>query len=89
MIIVQQVNQLTIKTKFFYLYHDIIIQSAAETAYDVVSPGPSVRRTRTGSRGRRRRQAQPVDIRDGVAKAYQVVREVIILKYNVVNFKLT
>ncbi len=53
-------------------------QSAAETAYDVVSPGPSVRRTRTGSRGRRRRQVQPVDIRDGVAKAYQVVREVII-----------
>ncbi|XP_045024451.1 autophagy-related protein 2 homolog A isoform X1 [Daphnia magna] len=51
------------------------LQSAAETAYDVVSPGPSVRRSRTGSRGRRRRQVQPVDIRDGVAKAYQVVKE--------------
>ena len=53
------------------------LQSAAETAYDVVSPGPSVKRQRPGSRGRRRRYAQPVDIRDGVAKAYQVVKEVL------------
>ena len=51
-------------------------KSAAETAYDIVSPGPSVRKTRTGSRGRHRRQAQPVDIRDGVVKAYQFVRKV-------------
>jgi len=50
------------------------LQSAAETAYDVVSPGPSVKRIRQGSRGRRRR-AQPLDIREGVARAYQVVRE--------------
>lgn len=62
-------------------------QSAAETAYDVVSPGPSVRRTRTGSRGRRRRQVQPVDIRDGVARAYQVVREVIILRGYEIDLK--
>lgn len=62
----------------------LLIQSAAETAYDVVSPGPSVRRSRTGSRGRRRRQVQPVDIRDGVAKAYQVVKEVIKSKLFVV-----
>ncbi len=53
------------------------LQSAAETAYDVVSPGPSVKRRRAaGARGRRRRHAQPADIREGVAKAYQVVREV-------------
>jgi autophagy-related protein 2 len=62
-------------------------QSAAETAYDVVSPGPSVRRTRTGSRGRRRRQVQPVDIRDGCQRAYQVVREVIILRGYEIDLK--
>lgn len=47
-----------------------------------------MRRSRTGSRGRRRRQAQPVDIRDGVAKAYQVVKEVIISQLFVVGYLL-
>lgn len=35
-----------------------------------------MKKARPGSRGgRRRRHAQPVDIRDGMTKAYQVVRE--------------
>lgn len=52
------------------------IQSTAETAYDMVSPGPSVRRNNRGRKGRRKRYNQPIDIREGVANAYMLVKEV-------------
>lgn len=46
-----------------------IIQSAAETAYDVVSPDSPVKR------GQNRLAQQPFDLREGVSNAYQVFRE--------------
>lgn len=52
------------------------IQSTAETAYDMVSPGPSVRRKNKGQKGRRKRYSQPLDIREGMANAYMLVKEV-------------
>ncbi|XP_017890148.1 autophagy-related protein 2 homolog B isoform X2 [Ceratina calcarata] len=51
------------------------IQSTAETAYDMVSPGPSVRHKRRGQKGRRKRYSQPSDIREGMANAYMLVKE--------------
>ncbi|EFN86545.1 Autophagy-related protein 2-like protein A [Harpegnathos saltator] len=51
------------------------IQSTAETAYDMVSPGPSVRYKNKGQKGRRKRHNQPLDIREGVANAYMLVKE--------------
>ncbi|XP_069689778.1 autophagy-related protein 2 homolog B isoform X2 [Periplaneta americana] len=51
------------------------IQSTAEMAYDMVSPGPSVRRRIPGPKGRRRRYNQPADIREGMANAYMLVKE--------------
>lgn len=45
------------------------IQSAAETMYDMVSSGPSVRHRY------RQRGGQPQDIREGVTTAYGVVRD--------------
>lgn len=47
----------------------------AETAYDMLSPGPSVRRQIKG-KGKKKRYSQPQDIREGVSNAIQVVREV-------------
>ncbi|XP_062325883.1 autophagy-related protein 2 homolog B-like isoform X2 [Osmerus eperlanus] len=52
------------------------IQAAAETAYDMVSPGPDERETKRVKRFSHYRLAhQPVDLREGVAKAYTVVKE--------------
>uniref|UniRef100_A0A8D0C9M2 Autophagy related 2B n=1 Tax=Salvator merianae TaxID=96440 RepID=A0A8D0C9M2_SALMN len=52
------------------------IQAAAETAYDMVSPGPSLVETKKIKRLPRYYLAhQPVDLREGVAKAYSVVKE--------------
>ncbi|XP_012255190.2 autophagy-related protein 2 homolog A [Athalia rosae] len=51
------------------------IQSTAETAYDMVSPGPGVRQKSKGQKGRRRRFNQPLDIREGMANAYTLVKE--------------
>ncbi|XP_053986087.1 autophagy-related protein 2 homolog B isoform X1 [Hylaeus volcanicus] len=51
------------------------IQSTAETAYDMVSPGPSVRKKSKGQKGRRKRYSQPLDIREGMANAYLLVKE--------------
>lgn len=53
----------------------IVFKATAETAYDMVSPGPSVRRRSKGHKGRRR-HTQPQDIREGMANAYMVVKEV-------------
>ncbi|KAG9481125.1 hypothetical protein GDO78_010398 [Eleutherodactylus coqui] len=52
------------------------IQAAAETAYDMVSPGPSPVELRRAKRFSHHRLVhQPVDLREGVAKAYTVVKE--------------
>ncbi|XP_029820200.1 autophagy-related protein 2 homolog B isoform X3 [Manacus vitellinus] len=52
------------------------IQAAAETAYDMVSPGPTFIEAKKIKRFPRHRLAhQPVDLREGVAKAYSVVKE--------------
>ncbi|GAB0095176.1 Autophagy-related protein 2 [Sergentomyia squamirostris] len=52
-----------------------LLQITAETAYDMVSPGPTVRRVRGYRKGKRKRMQPPQDIREGVANAYQIVRE--------------
>ncbi|XP_026875391.2 autophagy-related protein 2 homolog B isoform X2 [Electrophorus electricus] len=52
------------------------IQAAAETAYDMVSPVPDERECKKIKRYSHYRPAhQPVDLREGVAKAYSVVKE--------------
>ncbi|XP_068607676.1 autophagy-related protein 2 homolog B [Brachionichthys hirsutus] len=52
------------------------IQSAAETAYDMVSPVPDERDAKRIKRFTHYGLAhQPVDLREGVAKAYTVVKE--------------
>lgn len=55
-------------------------QAAAETAYDMVSPGTlSIEPKRIRRFPHHRLAHQPVDLREGVAKAYSVVKEVGIL----------
>lgn len=53
----------------------MFFQITAETAYDMVSPGPSVKK-RAKIKGRKRRYTQPQDIREGMANAYLLVKEV-------------
>lgn len=50
-----------------------LIQITAETAYDMMSPGPSVRRRKI--KGQKRKYHQPQDIREGVANACLLVKE--------------
>uniref|UniRef100_A0A6B2EBD1 Autophagy-related protein 2 n=1 Tax=Phlebotomus kandelakii TaxID=1109342 RepID=A0A6B2EBD1_9DIPT len=52
-----------------------LLQITAETAYDMVSPGPTVRRVRGYKKSKRKRVQPPQDIREGVANAYQIVRD--------------
>lgn len=54
------------------------MQAAAETAYDMVSPGPTFIEAKKIKRFPRHHRLahQPVDLREGVAKAYSVVKEV-------------
>uniref|UniRef100_A0A8C5E3R7 Autophagy related 2A n=1 Tax=Gouania willdenowi TaxID=441366 RepID=A0A8C5E3R7_GOUWI len=58
------------------------IQATAETVYDILSPTPPLNRFAiTEGRAppsRPRRTAQPADLREGVAKAYDTVREGVI-----------
>jgi len=49
------------------------LQFAAESAYDMVSPGPSVRVKRRMTRRPPRRFAQPSDLREGVSNAVNVI----------------
>ncbi|CAN8009581.1 unnamed protein product, partial [Ixodes pacificus] len=52
------------------------VQGAAELAYDMLSPGPSLKVETQGRYHHRAiANAQPVDIREGVANAYHVVTE--------------
>ena len=50
------------------------MQYVAEVAFDMVSPGPSVRHKKHHQR--LLRAAQPADLREGVANAYVVMKEV-------------
>ncbi|XP_058467736.1 autophagy-related protein 2 homolog A [Malaya genurostris] len=52
-----------------------LLQVTAETAYDMVSPGPSVRRGRGNKKGKRKRLHPPQDIREGMTNALQIVKE--------------
>lgn len=59
------------------------IQATAETVYDILSPTPPLNRCaitegRATTCSRSRRAAQPADLREGVAKAYDTVREGVI-----------
>ncbi|XP_053576099.1 autophagy-related protein 2 homolog A isoform X2 [Bombina bombina] len=56
------------------------IQATAETVYDILSPTPPVSRCAFDVRMSRRirRGQQPADLREGVAKAYDTVREGVI-----------
>ncbi|XP_060783916.1 autophagy-related protein 2 homolog A [Neoarius graeffei] len=56
------------------------IQATAETVYDILSPTPPLTRCVTEGRpaSRPRRTPQPADLREGVAKAYDTVREGVI-----------
>uniref|UniRef100_A0A672MQF7 Autophagy related 2A n=1 Tax=Sinocyclocheilus grahami TaxID=75366 RepID=A0A672MQF7_SINGR len=56
------------------------IQATAETVYDILSPTPPLTRYITDGRPtpRPRRTPQPADLREGVAKAYDTVREGVI-----------
>lgn len=53
------------------------IQATAETVYDILSPAAPVSRSLQGRRSARRlrKGQQPADLREGVAKAYDTVRE--------------
>ncbi|CAB3245611.1 unnamed protein product [Arctia plantaginis] len=58
-----------------------LIQATAETAFDMLTPGPTIQLQDTYERRERRRRRRhdsgrhPADIREGVASAYQTVRE--------------
>ncbi|KAI3351666.1 hypothetical protein L3Q82_020500 [Scortum barcoo] len=58
------------------------IQATAETVYDILSPTPPLNRYAItegrATSSRPRRAAQPADLREGVAKAYDTVREGVI-----------
>lgn len=52
-------------------------QATAETVYDILSPAAPITRALQDKRSvRRRKGQQPADLREGVAKAYDTVREV-------------
>uniref|UniRef100_A0A182K4W6 Autophagy-related protein 2 n=1 Tax=Anopheles christyi TaxID=43041 RepID=A0A182K4W6_9DIPT len=52
-----------------------LLQITAETAYDMISPGPTIRRGRGNRKGKRKRLHPPQDIREGMSNAIQIVRE--------------
>lgn len=52
-----------------------LLQFTAETAFDMVSSGPSIRQSKKGKRGRKKRHNRPKDIREGVVNAYQILKE--------------
>ena len=54
----------------------IHLKSVAETAFDMVSPGPSVRHRKHKKGSGRSRYNQPADIREGVTNAIMLVKEV-------------
>lgn len=63
-----------------------VLQATAETAYDMVSPSPGLRGMKGWDKGRRHRAKQPQDIREGVANAYHLVKEVSFFRLFVFTF---
>lgn len=63
----------------------LLPQATAETVYDILSPTPPLNRFAItegrATSSRPRRAAQPADLREGVAKAYDTVREVSLKTY--------
>lgn len=55
-----------------------VLQATAETVYDILSPASPISRSLQDKRSSRklRRGQQPADLREGMAKAYDAVREV-------------
>lgn len=55
-----------------------VLQATAETVYDILSPAAPISRSLQDKRSARRlrKGQQPADLREGVAKAYDTVREV-------------
>ncbi|XP_065067241.1 autophagy-related protein 2 homolog B-like [Rhopilema esculentum] len=51
------------------------VQVAAETAYDMVSPGPSPEGGASKRQSAKSKSEQPVDLREGVTNAYNVLSE--------------
>ncbi|XP_069752323.1 autophagy-related protein 2 homolog A [Narcine bancroftii] len=54
------------------------IQATAETVYDILSPTPPVTKAIVDRRYLKKKGQQPADLREGVAKAYDTVREGVI-----------
>ncbi|XP_037892435.1 autophagy-related protein 2 homolog B [Glossina fuscipes] len=52
-----------------------LLQFTAETAFDIVSPGPSIRRLKKFKKDKKRRLKRPKDICEGVVNAYQIVKD--------------
>lgn len=57
----------------------VLPQATAETVYDILSPAEPISRSLQDKRSvrRQRKGQQPADLREGVVKAYDTVREVI------------
>ncbi|XP_034655365.1 autophagy-related protein 2 homolog A isoform X1 [Drosophila subobscura] len=51
-----------------------LLQFTAETTFDMLSAGPSLKKRHT-KRGKKKRQGRPKDLREGVANAYTIVKE--------------
>lgn len=60
------------------VFNSGVLQATAETVYDILSPASPVSRSLQDKRSSRklRRGQQPADLREGMAKAYDAVREV-------------
>ncbi|CAD7003844.1 unnamed protein product [Ceratitis capitata] len=52
-----------------------LLQFTAETAFDMLSSGPSVRRVRRLRQDKKKRSNRPKDMREGVTNAYLIVKE--------------
>ncbi|XP_017466470.1 PREDICTED: autophagy-related protein 2 homolog B [Rhagoletis zephyria] len=52
-----------------------LLQFTAETAFDMVSSGPSVGRVRKHRKDKKKRAQRPKDVREGVTNAYLIVKE--------------
>lgn len=71
------VGLLIISSYIEWDYLKSFFQLLSELAYDMLSPGPSVRQTkRQKHRQQRSRHSQPTDLREGVSNAYNVICEV-------------
>lgn len=62
-----------------HLVSPVLPQATAETVYDILSPAAPITRSLQDKRSvrRPRKGQQPADLREGVAKAYDTVREVV------------